>query len=100
MNRLAPHNAAPRTDKVQHLLDHLSDRCDGEPTLLDENGNPELDEYGNPIRTEYGTLLDWLADPSFGDKTIADIVTREICRPDNLGYTIGPVAVRNHRETM
>lgn len=76
MNRLAPHASAPRTDKVAHLLAHLDD------------SRPE----------EAQTLREWLNDPSFGDKTIADIVTREICRPDNLGYTIGPVAVRNHRE--
>lgn len=78
MNRLAPHNAAPRTDKVQHLLDHLDD------------ARPE----------EAETLREWLADPSWGDQTIATVITREICRPDNLGYVIGATAVRNHRENM
>lgn len=78
MNRLAPHSAAPRTQKVARLLDHLDD------------ARPE----------EAETLREWLDDPTFGDKTIADIVTREICRPDNLGYSIGPLAVRNHRDQM
>lgn len=81
MNRLAPHNAAPRTDKVQHLLDHLTDS-------------------GGHRAEEAATLLEWLADPSFGDKTIADTVTKEICRADNLGWSIGPSAVRNYREQM
>ena len=81
LNRLAPHNAAPRTDKVQHLLDHL-------------------DDAGGDRADEAATIREWLADPTWGDKTIADIITKEICRPDALGYTIGPVAVRNHRETM
>lgn len=78
-NRLAAHNAAPRADKVRHLLDHL-------------------DDAGGTRREEADTIRAWLADPSWGDKTIADVVTREICKPDNLGYTIGPVAVRNYRE--
>lgn len=78
MNRLAPHNAAPRTDKVGHLLVHLEDT------------NPD----------EARTLREWLADPSWGDKTLADVVTREICKPDALGYTIGATAVRNYRDAM
>lgn len=78
MNRLAPHNAAPRTNKVQHLLDHLDD------------ARPE----------EAQTLREWLANPSWGDQTIAHTVTREICKPDNLGWGIGPNAVRNYREQM
>lgn len=78
MNRLAPHNAAPRTDKVQHLLDHLDD------------ARPE----------EAETLREWLADPSWGDQTIAKTVTSAICKPDNLGYAIGATSVRNYREAL
>lgn len=81
MNRLAPHNAAPRTDKVKHLLDYLED-----------SGGQRADEAA--------TIREWLADPSWGDQTIAHVVTREICRPDNLGYAIGATAVRNHRDQM
>ena len=81
MNRLAPHNAAPRTDKMRHLLDHL-------------------DNAGGARADEAATIREWLADPSWGDQTIATVITREICRPDNLGYVIGPTAVRNHRENM
>lgn len=78
MNRLAPHNAAPRTDKVGHLLAHLEDT------------NPD----------EARTLREWLADPSWADQTIARTVTRTICREDNLGYEIGATAVRNYRDQM
>ena len=81
MNRLAPHNAAPRTDKVRHLLDHL-------------------DNAGGARADEAATIREWIADPSWGDQTIAHVITREICRPDNLGYVIGATAVRNHRENM
>ena len=81
MNRLAPHNAAPRTDKVRHLLDYL-------------------DDAGGHRADEAATIREWLADPSWGDQTIATVVTREICRPDNLGYVIGATAVRNYRENM
>ena len=28
MNRLTPNNAAPRTDKMRHLLDHLDNAGD------------------------------------------------------------------------
>ena len=81
MNRLAPHNAAPRTNKIRHLLDYL-------------------DDAGGHRAEEAATLREWLADPSWPDKTIADTVTQEICRPDNLGWTIGPSAVRNYRDKM
>ena len=81
MNRLAPHNAAHRTDKMRHLLDHL-------------------DNAGGARADEAATIREWLADPSWGDQTIATVITREICRPDNLGYVIGATAVRNHRENM
>lgn len=77
MNRLAPHNTAPRTDKVRHLLDYLDD------------ANPD----------EANTLRAWLADPAWGDKTVADVVTREIAMPD-LGWKIGQLAVRNYRDQM
>lgn len=81
MNRLAPHNTAPRTDKMRHLLD-----------FLDDAGGDRADEAA--------TLREWLADPRWGDQTIAKTVTDTICKPDNLGYTIGPVAVRNYRENQ
>lgn len=81
MNRLAPHATAPRTDKVRHLLE-----------WLDDAGGDRIDEAN--------TIREWLADPSWGDATIARTVTQAICKPDNLGYAIGPVAVRNYRENM
>lgn len=81
MNRLAPHNAAPRADKMRHLLEHL-------------------DDAGGDRADEAATIRAWLADPSWGDQTIANVVTREICKPDNIGYTIGATAVRNYRDQM
>lgn len=78
MNRLAPHNAAPRTGKVQHLLDHLDD------------ARPE----------EAETLREWLSDPDWPDQTIAKTVTKHICREDRLGYEIGATAVRNYRDSL
>lgn len=81
MNRLAPHNAAPRTDKMRHLLDHL-------------------DNAGGARADEAATIREWLADPSWPDQTIAKLVTKHICQEDRLGYEIGPTAVRNYRDSQ
>ena len=93
----------PTSAKIPQILSHMADCWPDDHERINEYLHARFRgdyTYAHQDVAEAETLREWLADPSWGDQTIAHVVTREICRPDNLGYVIGATAVRNHRDQM